>query len=618
LADNIITNFGTDEIQEVFDNYLRILRNRLNLDPLVNYVKLRLIERDIFETDLGDPLGLVERELDQNGRLIISISKKFKKFLPMILLREAYYCFLRDSLRNNVQIKFIIYILVELDLPPDNTTREWKERVRKIPIFSEIFSSQYDYVKKFLQFKYPNSEKTNISTLFHYLRALNIEISYEYLHRFLIRLHMRGLKKAYRENEDLLETVRVLDIIFQEVKSYRALLDYQKHFKKFKENGTLKTKLSLRNFISNVRWLSQYSFCSPIYILNWNSINLSFLYVHIRFHPTIAWDKIDAFLSQLPFNIISQFLPAGFSKEFFGYFIIPESYVKDLEKFLDSLKNMGYLVIADSFPILKRNYFANLNYFSESAVDGKFVPSFSRHFNEEFILALELEYKSANFISELSLLDFLILERARQLSFTGFGFERRESTLSSLKDDFLYEISRQNRIVSDIRFLLREISQNDEVRRFCLTFIKKGQDKGFFFIYNQVSQICSLNLQLKDLLNNKKKKLTRSGFINHINNKGLSSTLEKNLILKDSKLKAFLIQKLYPLYLNSPKQFNKEKHVYEILMKILEMCKELRIYDMHSIRNIIQKPSLIESVYIEKKEKIEKIYHETFARDITS
>ncbi len=616
--ENLIANFKIDEIQDIFEKYLELISRRINLNPIARNVKIILGEEDIFESELLSPLGLVLREKYQDNRLLIRISKKFPHFIPIILLREAYFCFLKESLRNNIQMHFFIYMLIELDLSRYEYIDEWKEQVRKINVYSQFFTFQYDSVKKFLQFKYPNSERSLISTLFHFLRTLDSEVSYEYLYRVLIRIHMKSLKQVYGENENLLETIRVLNIIFNKVKSYRALLDYQKYFKQFKEKGILHTSLSLRAFISNVRWLSQYSYCSPIYLLNWNAINISFLYIHIRFHPILPWFKIDKFLSQLPFNLISQFLPTGFSKEYFGYFIIPNSYLQDLRDFLIKLKESGYLLIADLFPILKGKSFYNLNYYLDNAEVEKFVPSFVKQYNKKLVLNSELEYIDATFMSELSLFDFLIIERARQLSLTGFSFERRESTLSSLKDDLLNELSKQKRIISDLRNLLKEISQNSELRNTCTDFIVKNQKDGFFIIYNYVSQICSIIEQLRSFLKENQKKMPISELINRIENQGLSSSLDKNLILKNSKMKAFLIQNLYPLYLNSQNKFLQKAHNYSILLKLLEICMELKLYDISSIRNIIQDPKLFRSIYKEKKKKIEDVYAEILPGDITS
>ncbi|MEJ2294547.1 MAG: hypothetical protein P8Y23_07225, partial [Candidatus Lokiarchaeota archaeon] len=433
-----------------------------------------------------------------------------------------------------------------------------------------------------------------------------------------MRVYINSLKQAYKENKELLETIRILDMIFNKVKNYRALLDYEEYFKKFKETGSLQTSLSLRKFISNVRWISRYSFCSPIYLLDWNTIGLSFFLAHLRFHPSLPWYQINLFLQKLPFNLVSEFLISGFSREYFGYIIIPSNYTNDLERFLASLLENGFLINAEMYPILKNQYFFNLNYLMESAESQKFVASSSRSFHKELILESNHSYATKSLISELELLDFLILERARQVSFTGFGFERRESTLSTLRDDYITEVSKQKKIILTLRLILSEVSQSVDLRRKCLEFISKNQKLGYFALYDRIIQIIDVIKQLKLFLQTQETRLSVADLLSHLKNYGLSNNLSQNLNLKSSKIKSFVLKKLFPLYYNNVNQFNEEERVYKILARIFDSCNELKLYDIISIQNIIKDSSIFEMLYNEKEQRIESIYSQTLLKNITS
>jgi len=617
VVDNKI-RFNNKSEQEIFDMFISQISTNLNLPPLIEMVTVAIGTEEEFEPQLVSPRGLVRLEKTNDKSIILRVSPNYPEFIPFLLLREAYLCFLNDSLRDNVQILFLIYMLIELDLPRAKSIEDWKEQIRKIDAFSPYLSYQFETGNRLFQFKFPNSEKSIISILFHYFRNLNIDIPQGYFYPHLTRIYINVLKQAYQENEDLLETIRILDIIFNEVKSYRALLDYREYFKQFKEDGKLKTSLSLRKFIANLRWISRYSFCSPIYLLDWNTIGLSFFYFHVRFHPRLPWYKIKMFLGNLPFNITSQILLSGFSREYFGFIITPHIYIDDLKRLFSNLLESGFLVIADMFLISKLKYIFNLNYLSASIDGQKFVKTRSRTYREEFLLESNHEYTEKCLMTELELLDFLILERARQVSFTGFGFERRESTLSTLKDDYLTELSKQRMLINSLRLVLKKVSQSEELRSICLKFIKKNHKYGFFTLYEHISQIKLIMNQLRNLMQKSKRPFTSLNFLKYIDEFGLFADLELNLILKDPLIKKFLIQNLFPLYQNDRKRYNTEENIYNTLLTILSICKDLKLFDLTSIKNIIKDPEVFESLYKKKEIRIEEIYSQSLLKNITS
>ena len=609
---------NNNSVQEIFNALINQISTKLNLTPIIKNVTVILGKEQEFDTELSSPRGLVKLEKKDANSVLLEISPKFPEFLPFLLRREAYFCFLPDALTNNIQIQFFIYMLIELDLPREKYIDKWKEQIRKIDKFSPYFSYQFESGNRLFQFKFPNSEKSILSTLFNYFRKQNIDIPQGYFYPHLMRIYINSLKQAYKENKDLLETIRILDIIFNKVKNYRALLDYEEYFKKSKETGFLQTYLSLRKFISNVRWISRYSFCSPIYLLDWNTIGLSFFLAHLRFHPSLPWYQINLFLQKLPFNLVSEFLISGFSREYFGYIIIPSKYIGDLERFLAVLLENGFLINAEMYPILKNQYFFNLNYLMESASNQKFVASSFRSFHKELILESSHRYANKCLISELELLDFLILERARQVSFTGFGFERRESTLSTIRDDYITEVSKQKKIILTLRVILREVSQDVDLRKNCLEFISKNQNLGYFALYDRIIQINEVIRQLKFFLQTRETRVSAADLLNHLNNYGLFNNLRQNLKLKNPKIKSFVLKKLFPLYYNNVNQFNEEERIYTILLRIFDSCNELKLYDIISIQNIIKDPSIFETLYNEKEQRIERIYSQSLLKNITS
>jgi hypothetical protein len=613
----------SQHVQTQFEDYLDQIAANLDLVPLVKNVTVKMGHQNAFKEKLASPLGLVTREYDESHRsLQITLSPTVPQFLPILLLREAYFCFVQPHLLEDTFLQFYIYMLIESELPHGKVTEKWKAQVRTITAFIPLFSFQLDFIKKFFQFQFPNSEKTIANTLFAYLQHPSVSLSYSGLFNLIYHIYIKSLKEAYQENEELLETIRVLNIIFQKVKSYRALLEYKDHFKELKNSGTSATELSLRKFLSNVSWLNKYSFCSPVYLLDWTTLGFKFELIHLQFHPTLSWHATYKFLEQLPFNTGDKCTYTGFSREYIGYLIYPKVYKADIDRFLMNLQTNGWLLSAELFPIENAQFFFNLNYYTTHAQGQRFIPSTSRVHRSEWHFDTHHLYAQQTSGIPISLLDWFIIKRARQISISGFGFERRESTLSSLRDDLLGEISKQEKIILDLRFLINEFSNNPEVAKTTAELISKNLDSGFFTLLHRIITICKLYDQLKifqkESNNFKKQKLSQAEFKDQIKNTGFFDTLRENLLIADPKLHSFLIKKLFPLYNSSEKTFNQEERIYTILRTVLETCDLLKIFDLKAIRDLITNPSGLKTIYNEKITRTSKLREASPAHEITT
>lgn len=218
------------------------------------------------------------------------------------MLREVYNIFVPLNLRRNDAVNIFVNQIVEIDLSKLDSIKEWKSLVRSRIVNISSLSDQFIRLEKFLDLQEVETTESPVKLFFEYIRrnALTIDDREKDLYDMIFKRfasQMTGLLK----NDEMIETIRILIEIFYKVKSYRALLSYQDHFKKFKENGTIQTNLSLNKFIANVRWINNFSYIGPNYQCNYKAINVALIICNMQFSSLLTKAKIDLVVEKLPF-----------------------------------------------------------------------------------------------------------------------------------------------------------------------------------------------------------------------------------------------------------------------------------------------------------------------------
>lgn len=167
--------------------------------------------------------------------MTIKISNLYERFLPVILLREAYYCFIPINLRENETLKIVVNQIIEIDLQEIDIIDDWKSLVREQIVDFDYLSAQFDRIDKFLILQGTESRERPIAFFFEYIRR-NVQIIDDNKDEFYDNVFKEFVLKTSKslKNDEIIETIRILIKIFYKVKSYRALLDYQNYFKEFK------------------------------------------------------------------------------------------------------------------------------------------------------------------------------------------------------------------------------------------------------------------------------------------------------------------------------------------------------------------------------------------------
>ena len=260
----------------------------------------------------------------------------------------------------------------------------------------------------------------------------------------------------------------------------------------------------------------------------------------------------------------------GLSTTIFGYFVIPKSYVNDLKKYVLFLKEKGYVREGSLYCVKHFSYFLNLNYLREIYDENKFVTPKNKDYRKDFELKFSMDYSKLPIIKDLSLLDFLILDRVRHFSITGFGFERREATLTQLKSDLLNEISYQKNLVQKLKEQLDLITKSQDLEKNFLNLLDGNLNVGFFLLKLKLQNIIKVSELLPTIFEGKKLS-SLENFKEQVQMNVGSGSFDDIVILNEENIIKTVFKDLYPLFITSKSKFNEElnklKVFYEFLKK---------------------------------------------------
>ena len=613
---DFLLNTPVERLVENLDSFFNILLQEielyLNLEPIDSRIELSIKEEQKVDSSLKtDIFSIGVKRFYDNQVLKILIYQKFMKFVPIILLREAYKTFIPLQ----AQMKFIDIFInqkVSIDLEKLKSIKEWNLLITNNLVDYEFISAQFNRLENFLKRDRP------FIFFFKYIRR-NIQIINEKKQDFYDAFFREYLLLSSKSlfNDEIIESIRVLVKIFDEVQYYTALLDYQHYFKEFKEQGFIQTSLSLHKFTENMQWIKQFSRLSPSYKVNWPALNISSIYCYIKFNPVIKRSRINQIIKELPFFVLLKECRYSFAYEIEGFFVIPNQYYGDLKNFLKNLEDIGYILQIKLMSIEETETNINLNYFREYHNKKAIVNKENKLYDKKYEIVNSLEYGKGVYKSKLTLLDWLLVDRVRYFSQTGFNFERRAGTLKLLKSDLINEVISQRKFVTNLKSDLLNINSSSNLRDSFLEFLKKNESFGFFYIKNMLSKYITIFDLTEEALQNNPSINNTYEFIEHIRGHGLSSSIENNITFNNQLIREILIKEILPIYFKSKESFKKEINKFRYFFKIFSSCYNLKIFNLQSIRMIIQKETLLDTIFKSKEEKLNSSYESYELSDIT-
>ncbi len=596
----------SEEVNTVFQNLVVSLSSFLNFSPVHKNIRIELNGKKIGINNNPFDIGVIRES--QEGIIQIKIIQENIKFLPFILLREAYYAFLP---KRTTSVDVAINSIVEKNLESLTQIDNWRLMIRTFFIDSTKILGAFERL-------FADNEVTTFF-LFNYIRN-NISIIERNIGDFIDRILIDTLinfSESLR-NDELLETIRVVVEIFYAVKNYRALVDYKRYFKEFKEKKRITSQLSLRKFIKNMK-LVRRSLISPTYQVNWNAIGAIVVFGYLQFHPKITVAQINEFIKDLPFFLSPRRSSSGFSFEISGHFLIPMIYIQDLIKLFQRMKSSG--VLLDIYLLQSTSYslISNLNFFIRTNSQNPLINPSSKKYKKEYELEFKMHTSPSKIHEEqLTLLDFLILDRIRYFSTNSFGFKPRKNTLTLLKDDRLDQIIYQQNLIKKLKNLANQLFSHHEFRTNFITFLNRNQDKGFFAIKSTLNKVISLVGTIKSYFSENSSLKNQYQFVNKIIDFGITNLIEENLFLKEKNIRKILFNDLLPLYYNSNKRFQERVKEIKLYDDFIDICFNLKIFSLAMIKKIVQNPKELETIYTIKEKRLKGIYEKLKSREITS
>ncbi|MCK4384433.1 MAG: hypothetical protein KAW66_14125, partial [Candidatus Lokiarchaeota archaeon] len=353
-----------ENIDLVFGKVAQEIELYLDLEPIDNTIKISLIDGEPNDLKTKtDIFSIGAYRFYENGVLNIYISRDYARFIPIITLRETYKCFVPKIDGHMEKIDIFINQKVIIDLKKLTSVKEWNEIITDKLVDYEFISAQNDRLENFLKQEGTGGSDSPFKFFFKYIRK-NIQIITEQQNGFYDILYEKYVlissKSLY--DDDIIETIRVLSKIFDKVQYYTAMLDYQHYFATFKENGFIRTNLSLNKFTENMQWVKNSSSISPSYSVNWSALNLYSINCFLKFNPVLNRSKIYQIVKELPFFLLVKECRINFGLEIDGFFVVPKIYFNDVKRVLEKFKQNGYILQIKLIPVEKTETFVNLNY----------------------------------------------------------------------------------------------------------------------------------------------------------------------------------------------------------------------------------------------------------------
>jgi len=615
-------NDKLDNLNELFNKILNELQFYLNLEPLYEKYKILLNKNDLSyihqERDFYN-IG-IERKIEFTSLTLI-IHNKFLRFLPIILLREAYNCFLDLDIINVKVIQIFIDQIVQNRLSKYKYINEWKSFVKERIVSPEFLKASLDRLDKFFKLKGPEFFQNPVQFFFEYIRMNSrlIQDNKDNMEDFydqILKDYIFKMSKSLND-DDIIESLNNLIKLFYEFKIFHDLKEYENYFKEFKD--TLNTEISYRKFAKNLFWINKFSNIAPTYQINWRALNATTIICNLRFNPLLRNIDIQKILYKLPFFFPPKYSRGSFSLEVSGYVLIPIAYLNDFIAYVEKLSRFGYVIKRDCYVFQNFSNFINLNYFRKFHKNQKKIVNLNhKNYNGKYEIEFNIDYKASDYESRLSVFDWLLLDRIRYVSSAGFTFERKSETLNYIKSDLVNEILNQHTIVKQLKSNLDQINSSTKLKSEFISLLDRNLKFGFFYLMDMMkSIIISLNL-IKDILIENSNIKNIYQFQEYIKKKNISQSIEDNIIFNNINLNKIIYKEILPHLLKNDKIIDEEIRKYQLYHEFLKSCGYLRIFSLNSMKEIIINENKAEEIYSLKEEKLRNSYEKYKLYKITN
>lgn len=594
-----------EEINEVFHTLIDELQSYLDLAPIRKEVTIHLKLLTEFESE-AEPLknGIfstgVKRDFASNTLIL---SREYSKYFPPLMLGEAYNCFLPHSLLSEKYVQIIIYQLVANTLSTFGLIDDWKAKIEQEIVDLQFIRAYFNRFKKFLD------NRPRVQLIFQFLREkeLIIESMGDALYENIVNVFLWGSAEAINDDE-LLETVRILAHLFQKHKNYTSLEQYIDFFQQYSAEG--RTDQSQRQFGKSMGWIKDYSSISPSYQVNWMYMNVFIIDFYFKFNPLLANEKILKIMERMPFLTNSQRLRTNKATEITGFILVPLPYLNDFLSFVQKMDDWGYVLEKQCYKLTLMHNFLNLNYFREfHRNQKKLINTSHQDYNHGYELENTIKYlPSSDRTPELSILDLNILQRAINLSFTGFTFEKRIETLNLFREDLRTIITNEEKVVSSIQTIFEHLNSNAADSSELIQFIDTYQEAGFFYIGFLVEELLECLECIVAILSEHREITSIFQLQEYLRQNRISSDLKTNILCSAKPIHPILFREFIPLYFRSKTAYQSKFETLLFFQSFFTLCNKIKVFDLHLIKEIIEQKEQRKRIYKIRKEKLNNYY----------
>ncbi len=619
------------DLEVIVQDFFKEIQLFLDINPFHEKIKFILNKnldtnslkgKDIFS------IG-VNRYIDSNV-VVIEFFESYIKFLPFIILREIYNLFLPKELKSYEFVQIIINQIILSDLNKSKHLNEWKSIIRENLEQTDLLTKgvnrlfAFDRLERFFKLYHQQIPNNPTQFFFKYLRR-NISLisdrmktfNEEDIHDVFFNEYTNYLSRSMNKDE-IVESIRCIIYIFYKVKKYKDFLSYRKFFQNLKEIGGMDTKLSLRKLFSNINWIRRYSYISPSYQLNWNTLDVCVIAIFLSFNPKLRRTDIFKVIEESPFFISPKISYNSFNCELSGYVILPRPYLEDFTEFIRKMKSSNFIIKSYCLLRLSQNHLLNLNYFREYAQKYRIINPNHKTYNKRYEIEFQMDFGNITSSFELSLLDFLILDRIRMFSVTGFGFERNTETLATIKSDLVDEVITQQTLLTNLKKILNKFYVSENLQLQFFQFLKENVDFGFFSIKEILDEyLAILNLMDRVLAKNPKIK-TLTDFHKTFKKLNQLNLVEENIRIKNTNLIDTVLNDIFSIYFESKEKYREEVEKFKNFYDLMNVFYNLKVFNLKDIKKIITDKNLVGKIYSKKEEKLEKYYEKIKLYQITS
>ncbi|MFW9939449.1 MAG: hypothetical protein ACFFFT_00315 [Candidatus Thorarchaeota archaeon] len=591
---------GIKEIPHIFSSLISEVGTYLHLTPLYNTITVTIGNKEqVPATEKVSILDYGVKRQIQKNTISIELDTSQTEFLPFLLLREVFYCFVPEDASTSVKI--CINQVVENTLEKVSSQKKWKERMRKALVDKNFRDKQYDQLDKFFKTEAVEPFEDVIQYFFKEVREnvsirTNDDQNYP-LYDILYEGYIKRTTDFYFD-PDLVETIRILIYLFYKEKSYLLLSDYQALFKKYANRNEIHSKLSSRKFSDYLKMINKCTSLAPTYDINYFSLDTYIGSFIIKFNPLLDRTTVKRVLENWPFTATIKRIENGFGAQMYIGVRVPSPFLTDYVNYLTMLENQGYIkkriyVMLDKYSNL------NLNYFTDISFKQKIIDPHHTDYQNQLEIDTYINYGSAT-PYPLSMFDFHLIKRVRHLSVTGLTFDKRRETLNFLKEDIKNEKKKEQSLTKAFSKSIGEVINSAQRKTSFLAFLEKNKTHGFFYIHSELKQRVHYLELCEVILKSDPEIVNTHQFRAFLDSQSESRLIEEQILLHDTHLSSFLHK-----YFASKKAFRAKVEEIKAFYNIMNACYNLMIFDIAKVKEYILNPNTVKE-FIFKREKRNK------------